>query len=56
MAKPGKEHLTTFKWILWYLMGTSKVSLCFGPRQPMLDGYTDANMSGDIDSSKSTLV
>ena len=54
MAKPGKEHLTTFKWILWYLMGTSKVSLCFGPRQPMLDGYTDANMSGDIDSSKST--
>ena len=33
-----------------------KVCLCFGPRQPVLDGYTDANMSGDIDSSKSTLV
>ena len=56
MSNPGKKHKTAVKWILWYLMGTSKVSLCFGPRQPMLDGYTDANMSGDIDSSKSTLV
>mgnify|MGYP000226313300 CR=1 FL=1 len=35
-------------------MGTSRVCLCFGPEQPVLDGYTDANMSGDIDSSNST--
>mgnify|MGYP006982083748 CR=1 FL=1 len=56
MSNPGKKHKTAVKWILWYLRVTSRVYLCFGPRQPVLDGYTDANMSGDIDSSKSTLV
>ena len=28
--------------------------LCFGPGKPMLDGFTDADMSGDIDTSRST--
>ena len=42
------------KWILRYLKGTSRVCLCFGPGQPVLYGYTNANMSRDIDSSKST--
>ena len=54
MSNPGKKHKTAVKWILWYLRVTSRVYLCFGPRQPVLDGYTDANMSGDIDSRKST--
>ena len=26
--------------------------LCFGSSEPMLDGYTDSNMVGDIDSRK----
>ena len=27
--------------------------LCFGSGDPMLDGYTDSNMVGDIDFRKS---
>ena len=45
MSNPGKEHWTTMKWILRYLRGTSRICLCFGSRQPILDGDTDANMS-----------
>ena len=49
----GKEHWEAVKWILRYLRGTSKVCLCFGNGEPMLDGYTDSNMAGDVDSRKS---
>ena len=41
------------KWILRYLRGTSKVCLCFGSGEPMLDVYIDSNMAVDIDSRKS---
>ena len=41
------------KWILRYLRGTSKVCLCFGSGEPMLDGYTDSDMASDVDSKKS---
>lgn len=27
--------------------------LCFGSSEPILDGYTDSDMAGDIDSRKS---
>ena len=54
MSNPGREHWAAAKWILRYLRGTSRVCLCFGPGQPVLDGYTDSDMSGDVDSSKST--
>ena len=27
--------------------------LCFGSGEPMLDGYTDSDMAGDVDSKKS---
>ena len=42
------------KWILRYLRGTSRLCLCFGSGEPVLDGYTDADMAGDCDSRKST--
>ena len=42
------------KWILRYLKGTSRVCLCFGSGKPVLNGYTDANMAGDVDSRKFT--
>lgn len=54
LANPGKEHWNVVKWILRYLRGTSKTSLCFGSRKPELIGYTYADMAGDIDSRKST--
>ncbi|KAF5945758.1 hypothetical protein HYC85_015986 [Camellia sinensis] len=54
LSNPGKEHWAAIKWILRYLRGTSKVCLCFGDGKPMLDGFTDSDMAGDIDSRKST--
>ena len=53
LTNPGKEHWEAVKWILRYLRGTSKVCLCFGSGKPMLDGYTDSDMAGDVDSRKS---
>ena len=35
------------------MRGTSKVCLCFGSGEPMLYGYTDSDMVGDVDSRKS---
>ena len=29
--------------------------LCFGSDEPILEGYSNANMAGDLDSRKSTL-
>ena len=40
------------KWILRYLRGTSKVCLCFGNGELMLDGYTDLDMASLVDSRK----
>lgn len=54
LSNPGKEHWATVKWILRYLRGTSRVCLCFGNGKAMLDGFTDADMAGDVDSRKST--
>lgn len=54
LSNPGKEHWAAVKWILRYLRGTSKVCLYFGDGKPMLDGFTDSDMAGDIDSRKST--
>ena len=37
-----------------YLRGTAKKCLCFGQEKPVLMGYTDTDLGGDIDSQKST--
>ena len=54
LANPGKEYWEAVKWIFRYLRGTSKLCLCFGKGKPVLKGYTDANMAGDLDGRKST--
>lgn len=54
LSNSGKEHWNAVKWILRYLEGTSRVCLSFGDGKPVLDGYTDADMGGDVDSRKST--
>ena len=54
LSNPGKEHWAAVKWILRYLRGTSRLCLCFGDDEPVLEGYTDADMAGDTDSRKST--
>ncbi|KAL4561013.1 hypothetical protein LXL04_033173 [Taraxacum kok-saghyz] len=54
LANPGKQHWEVVKWILRYLKGTSKLCLCYGGANPILEGYTDADMSGDLDNRKCT--
>ncbi|CAL8078700.1 unnamed protein product [Prunus armeniaca] len=54
LSKPGIEHWNAVKWILIYLKGTSKMRLYFGGRKPVLIGYIDADMAGDLESKKST--
>ena len=54
LSNPGKEHWNDVKWIMRYLKGTTNLSLSFGGEKPVLVGFTDANMAGDIDSRKST--
>ena len=48
------DDWATVKWILRYLKDTSGVCLRYGVRKPMLEGFTDLDMSGDVDSSRST--
>ena len=42
------------KWLLRYLRATSSTSLCFGKGSVTLHGFVDADLCGDVDSSKST--
>ena len=53
MANPGKEHWEAVR-LLRYLRGTSSTFLCFGKGKVTLQGFVDANLGGDVDSSKST--
>ena len=53
LANPGKEHWEAVKWIFKYLRATSKLCLCFRKGKPVLEGYTDANIVGDLDGRKS---
>ncbi len=43
------------KWIYRYLKGSSKSCLNFGSFKPVLEGYIDVYMAGDLDGKKSTL-
>ena len=54
LSNPGREHWNAVKWVMRYLCGTSSLSLCFGTGKPILCGYTDSDMAGDVDTRKST--
>ena len=55
LSNPGKEHWEGVKWILRYLKGTSKMCLYFRRRNDLtLQGFSDADLGGDLDSRKST--
>lgn len=54
LSNPGREHWNAVKWIMRYLRGTSNFTLSFGSGKPVLVGYTDSDMAGDVDSRKST--
>lgn len=50
LANLGKEHWVAVKWMLKYLRETFKVSICFTEGKSILIGYTDIDMTEDIDS------
>ena len=54
MSNPAKQHWATVKWIFKYLKGTSSVCLRFCSGKPLLEGFTDSDMSADVDTSQST--
>ena len=54
MSNPGMQHWAVVKWILRYRRGTPSVYLIYGSGKPMLEGFTDSDMSGDVDSNRST--
>ena len=54
LSNPGREHWNAVKWIMRYLRGTSRLRLSFGNGKPLLVGYTDADMAGEVDTRKST--
>nr|KYP43437.1 Retrovirus-related Pol polyprotein from transposon TNT 1-94 [Cajanus cajan]KYP43440.1 Retrovirus-related Pol polyprotein from transposon TNT 1-94 [Cajanus cajan]KYP43442.1 Retrovirus-related Pol polyprotein from transposon TNT 1-94 [Cajanus cajan] len=49
----GRKYWEAIKWLLRYLKGTSKISLCFS-KNDILEGYFDANLGGCSDTRKST--
>ncbi|GKV39992.1 hypothetical protein SLEP1_g47676 [Rubroshorea leprosula] len=54
LSNPGKQHWAAVKWIFRYLKGTSHMCLCYGEHEPLLNGYNDVDLGGDLDSRKST--
>eukprot|EP00253_Pinus_taeda_P035284 PITA_35284 len=54
LANPGKQHWQAVKWILRYLKGTNHYCLCFGHDDTVLEGFTNVDMAGDMDTRKST--
>ncbi|WCJ38272.1 Retrovirus-related Pol polyprotein from transposon TNT 1-94 [Euphorbia peplus] len=54
LDNPGRQHWEAVKWILRYLKGSPKVCLCYGGSKPILEGFVDADMAGDLDHRRST--
>ena len=54
LSNMGKSHWVAVKSIFRYLRGTSKLCLCFGDSKQTLEGFSDADMAGDLDGRKST--
>lgn len=55
MADPAQYHLTAVKHLLRYLRSTKQMALRYGPEDPNLRGYSDADYGGDKVGRKSTI-
>ena len=53
MSNPGKKHWEALESIMRYLNGTRDVCICFGSKEPCVEGYMDVD-SGDMDKRRST--
>ncbi|XP_066385032.1 secreted RxLR effector protein 161-like [Miscanthus floridulus] len=56
MERPTMEHLQGIKRILRYVVGTLDYGLHYGraPDTARFVGYCDSDLTGDVDTSKST--
>jgi len=54
-SNSGRDYWNVVKWILRYLHGTSRLHLTFEGEKPLLVSYANIDMSGDVDTQKSTL-
>jgi hypothetical protein len=55
LACPTEEHWNLAKSILRYLVGTADYGIVFGSKNELLlEGFTDADHAGDIDTRRST--
>ncbi|GJV39256.1 retrovirus-related pol polyprotein from transposon TNT 1-94 [Tanacetum coccineum] len=52
MSNPGREHWKSVKWRLRYLKGTSKATLCFSRKEVVLEGFSDSDYGGCLDSAE----
>ena len=50
LSNPGRKHWDAVKWIMRYLRGTFDLRLTFGNGKPVLVGYTNSDMVGNVDS------
>ena len=53
LFNPEKEHWEGVKWILRYLKGTSNMHFSFRRSNLTLQGFSDADLGGDLDGRKS---
>jgi hypothetical protein len=54
MANPTTAHWQAAKAVLRYINGTADFGITFGPSNPGLEAYCDADYAGDIDTRRST--
>ncbi|GJT98487.1 retrovirus-related pol polyprotein from transposon TNT 1-94, partial [Tanacetum coccineum] len=54
ISNPGREHWEVVKWLLRYLKGTSKATLCFSRKEVVLEGFSNLDYGSCLDSGKGT--
>ena len=54
LNNPSSKHLLAVKRVLRYLQGTSSYGITYRPPPLRLQGYSDADWAGDLDTRRST--
>src|SRR5579859_2376507 len=54
LNNPSSKHISAAKRVLRYLQGTSSLGITYRPPPLRLQGYSDADWAGDMDTRKST--
>ena len=54
LANLSKEYWNVVKWILRYIEGSIDYCLCYRGTNTLLEGFTNFDFVGDMDSGRST--